>query len=159
MQRTSSGCLILHSRSCTCLMKTSWTKAGPSAASCILRPNLYRSLHEEYPDGIPSDSTLRSNLVRRGFNPESIDGVIADFKSTMELAKVYDVSDHRIPFKHMQQYHPRFSRKHACSARSSRSRAPRRRYSSPPRSIVTTYAVSPQDARSRARHPPIITRQ
>ena len=58
-----------------------------------LRPNLYRSLHDEYPDGIPSDSTLRSNLLKRGFNPESIDGVISDFKATMELAKVYDVSD------------------------------------------------------------------
>jgi hypothetical protein len=68
------------------------TKAG-LLKQVALRPNLYRSLHEDYPDGIPSDPTLRSNLLKRGFNPESIEGVIADFKTSMELAKVYDVSD------------------------------------------------------------------
>jgi hypothetical protein len=57
-----------------------------------LKPNLYRQLREDYPDTIPSDSTLKSNLLKRGFNPNSIDGVIADFRGTMEIAKVYDVS-------------------------------------------------------------------
>lgn len=55
-----------------------------------LRPNLYRALHEDYPDGIPSDPTLRSNLLNRGFNPDSIEGVIADFKTTLDIAKVYN---------------------------------------------------------------------
>jgi hypothetical protein len=29
----------------------------------------------------------------RGFNPEAIQGVIEDFKATMDVAKVYDVSE------------------------------------------------------------------
>jgi hypothetical protein len=82
----------------------------PSKAQLLkqvaLRPNLYRSLHEDYPDSIPSDSTLRSNLLKRGFNPDSIDVVIADFKSTMELAKVYDVSDNGVEDESKMQTPP-----------------------------------------------------
>jgi hypothetical protein len=57
-----------------------------------LRPTLYRALFEDYPDGIPSDATLTSTLLGRKFNPPSIEGVISDFRLTMEVAKVYDVS-------------------------------------------------------------------
>jgi hypothetical protein len=57
-----------------------------------LTPNLYRQLREEFPESAPSDPTLKSNLLRRGFNPDSVDGVIADFNATMEVAKAYDVS-------------------------------------------------------------------
>ncbi len=55
-----------------------------------LNPNLYRSLHEEYPDHIPSDATLRSNLLKRGFNPDSIAGVLEDFRITMDFARIYE---------------------------------------------------------------------
>jgi len=58
-----------------------------------LKPNLYRQLHEDYPNGIPSDSTLTSNLLKREFNPGSIADLIADFRDTMAVAKVYDVSE------------------------------------------------------------------
>jgi hypothetical protein len=61
--------------------------------AAALKPNLYRQLHEEYPAGIPSDGTLTSNLIKRGFNPDSTAGLIADFRDTMAVAKVYDVSD------------------------------------------------------------------
>lgn len=55
-----------------------------------LKPALYRMLRDDYPGGIPSDETLTSNLLRRGFNPLSIDFIIEDFRSTMQFAKVYD---------------------------------------------------------------------
>src|SRR3984885_10371082 len=58
-----------------------------------LTPNLYRQLREEFSESVPSDPTLKSNLLKRGFNPDSVHGVIEDFKATMELAKAYDVSD------------------------------------------------------------------
>lgn len=57
-----------------------------------LKPNLYRQLQDEYPDGLPSDAALRSNLLKRGFNPDSIESVILDFRTTMAFAKVADVS-------------------------------------------------------------------
>ena len=59
-----------------------------------LKTNLYRQLHEDYPSQIPSDATLKSNLLHRGFNPDSLDTLIADFRSTMDDAKVYNVSDY-----------------------------------------------------------------
>ncbi len=58
-----------------------------------LKPNLYRQLKDEYPDGIPSDATLKSNLLKKGFNPDSVDTAIEAFRATMQVAKVYDVSD------------------------------------------------------------------
>lgn len=70
-----------------------------------LKPNLYRQLREDYPETVPSDSTLKSNLLKRGFNPKSIDGVIADFRGTMEIAKVYDVSHNAAEDKSKMQTH------------------------------------------------------
>jgi len=57
-----------------------------------ISPTLYRELREGYPDGAASNDTLRSNLLKRGFNPAVLDHVIADFRSTMELADPSNVS-------------------------------------------------------------------
>jgi hypothetical protein len=54
------------------------------------KPNLYRQLQDDYPDGLPSDAALKSNLLKRGFNPESLESVILDFRTTMALVKVAD---------------------------------------------------------------------
>src|SRR5258708_797032 len=42
-------------------------KAAISEA--VRRPTLFRELFDEYPDGLPSDATLRNDLLRREFNP------------------------------------------------------------------------------------------
>src|SRR5580698_1746713 len=68
-----------------------------------LKPNLYRQLHDDYADQIPSDATLKSNLINRGYNPDSLDTLIGDFRATMELAKVYDVSDNAAEEKSKMQ--------------------------------------------------------
>lgn len=66
----------------------------PDAAPQELRnaakaPKLYRELLASYPEGFPSDATLRSNLIlKRGFNDKTVDSAIRDFKKTMEFAKV-----------------------------------------------------------------------
>jgi hypothetical protein len=57
-----------------------------------LKPTLYRLLNDEYPAQLPSDPTLKSFLLKRGFNPDSLDGLIANFRVTMEVANVYNVS-------------------------------------------------------------------
>src|SRR5581483_10255182 len=46
-----------------------WKAAVVEAAR---RPGLFRELLEEYPDGLPSDATLRNDLLRRGFNPGAV---------------------------------------------------------------------------------------
>jgi hypothetical protein len=57
-----------------------------------VNPTLFRELREQYPDGLPSDETLKAALLKRGFNPTAIDDLIADFRSTMALAGLADVS-------------------------------------------------------------------
>jgi hypothetical protein len=60
-----------------------WQAAVADAAR---RPTLFRELLEEYTDGLPSDGTLRNELLKREFNPGSIQDVVSIFRSTMELA-------------------------------------------------------------------------
>jgi hypothetical protein len=56
-----------------------------------ISPTLFRELREQYPDGLPSDETLKAALLKRGFNPTAIDDLIGDFRSTMALAGLTDV--------------------------------------------------------------------
>lgn len=54
-------------------------------------PTLFRELRAQYPDGLPSDETLKAALLKRGFNPTAIDDLIGDFRSTMAVAGLVDV--------------------------------------------------------------------
>jgi hypothetical protein len=56
----------------------------------IRRPALFRELLTEYKDGLPSDDTLRSNLLRRGFNPASIAEAVKNFRDTVSLESHHD---------------------------------------------------------------------
>jgi hypothetical protein len=58
-----------------------------SVADAARRPTLFRELAEAYPDGLPSDATLRGDLLKRGFNPSAIPEVITVFRDSMSLAE------------------------------------------------------------------------
>lgn len=51
----------------------------------IREPNLFRELLDEYPESLPSDAALHSNLLKRGFNPEVIGDVIDVLRDTVSL--------------------------------------------------------------------------
>lgn len=51
----------------------------------IKGPTLFRELLLEYPEGLPSDATLRNDLLKREFNPSSIPDVVSIFRATMSL--------------------------------------------------------------------------
>lgn len=51
-------------------------------------PNLFQEINEKWPDKPPSDANLRSYLIRRGFNQNSVDQVIKVYRSAMSLASV-----------------------------------------------------------------------
>ena len=57
-----------------------------SAAKAATNPTLFRELIAEYPEGLPSDATMRSELLKRGFNPAAIPDVIARFRDSLTLA-------------------------------------------------------------------------
>lgn len=61
-----------------------WLAAVADAAT---RPTLFRELLDQYPEGLPSDATLRNDLLKRGFNPSAISEVIAVLRDSLSLAK------------------------------------------------------------------------
>jgi len=66
---------------------TEWKQAAVEASR---KPTLFRQLLEEYQDELPSDATLRHDLLKRDFNPASIPDVVSIFRSTMSLAQTGD---------------------------------------------------------------------
>lgn len=56
-------------------------------ATAIRKPTLFSELLKEYPDGLPSDQTLKSNLLRRGFNPSVIDEAVRSFRDSVNLVE------------------------------------------------------------------------
>ena len=48
-------------------------------------PALFAEMLKDFPGSIPSDDNLRSYLVRRGFNPTALGGVIKAFRETMDF--------------------------------------------------------------------------
>jgi hypothetical protein len=54
-----------------------------------IKPNIYEKLFNEYSDGLPSDATLKVKLIKEyEFNPDKVNGFIADFRRTIEYAKL-----------------------------------------------------------------------
>ncbi len=49
-------------------------------------PVLFKELLEKYGDDLPSDATLRNELLGRGFNPSAVSDVVTIFRNTMSLA-------------------------------------------------------------------------
>ena len=64
-------------------------KGDPEYAAVIeraaFRPTLFRELHDQYGHSLPSDHTLRANLLHRQFNPKVVDSVIRVYRDTLEF--------------------------------------------------------------------------
>lgn len=52
----------------------------------LKKPPIYADLLEKFSSGLPSDGTLRFDLIRRGFSPQSADGVMSAFKRSVDFA-------------------------------------------------------------------------
>lgn len=57
-------------------------------AEAARTPNLFQEINEKWSENQPSDANLRSYLIRRGFNQNSVDQVIKVYRSAMRLANV-----------------------------------------------------------------------
>jgi hypothetical protein len=64
-------------------------KRKQALKDAILSPAIYRDLVKEYPNGLPSDITLGSELVAgKKFNPKSVDDFIKDLKSSLVFSGI-----------------------------------------------------------------------
>jgi hypothetical protein len=61
-----------------------WVEAVRHAA---FSPALFRELHDLYGDRLPSDQNLRSYLVKKNFNPQTVDSVIRSYRDTMAFVE------------------------------------------------------------------------
>lgn len=55
----------------------------------LRKPQIFSELLEKYEDGLPSDATLRFDLIQRGFSPASAEAVLSVFKRSVEFARYY----------------------------------------------------------------------
>lgn len=66
-----------------------WKAAADRAAK---HPALFKELLDEYPEGLPSDATLKTVLLGREFNPGVVGDVISIFRNSLDLANGADVA-------------------------------------------------------------------
>src|ERR1035438_8160072 len=67
-------------------------------------PEIYRQLLKEYTESLPSDTTLKSELIAvRRFNPNAVDGFIKDFKNTLTFAGLSDLSAVEFPVEEEEE--------------------------------------------------------
>ena len=59
--------------------------------TAALGPDIYRQLIEAHPSGLPSDTSLKAELIAdRDFNPNVVDGFLKDFRDTLDFAGLAD---------------------------------------------------------------------
>jgi glutaredoxin len=61
-------------------LRVQWLKA----------PNIFSELLEKYSSGLPSDASLRFDLIQRGFTPASAESTVTVFKKSIEFASFFD---------------------------------------------------------------------
>lgn len=61
----------------------------------LQRPPLYAELLSKYEDGLPSEATMRLDLINRGFSPAFANAALSSFKESVQFAGYFDAdSDH-----------------------------------------------------------------
>lgn len=56
-----------------------------------IRPLLFKELVAQYPDGLPSDATIRSYLIiHKGFNENTVSQFLKVFKAALDIAKPFE---------------------------------------------------------------------
>ncbi len=55
----------------------------------LMKPDLYVDLLKKYEAGLPSDATMKYDLIQRGFIPAAAETVLSAFKQSVEFANYY----------------------------------------------------------------------
>lgn len=57
-------------------------------------PPVFAEILEKYADGLPSDATLRFDMINQGFSPSGAEAVISVFKRSAEFSGIYSGTEH-----------------------------------------------------------------
>lgn len=69
------------------LFPTDEAERREALAEAAMSPSIFRQLHAKWPEGPPSDETIKSYLVRQGFNENSVGHVVAVYRDALRLAE------------------------------------------------------------------------
>jgi len=58
----------------------------------LTTPTIFSELLEKYAEGLPSDASVRFDLIQRGFTPASAESTLAVFKKSVEFTKFFEES-------------------------------------------------------------------
>lgn len=58
----------------------------------LKKPALFAELLEKYQDRLPSDATIKFDLIQRGFIPATADACLAVFRRSVEFARYYEAT-------------------------------------------------------------------
>jgi hypothetical protein len=56
----------------------------------LTTPPVFAQLLEQYEGGLPSDPTIRYDLIQQGFKPGTAESILKAFKESVEFAKYYE---------------------------------------------------------------------
>ena len=59
----------------------------------MCNPVAFKAIIGRYPEHLPSDATLRADLIGQGFSPASADGFISVFKKSADFAEIFALRD------------------------------------------------------------------
>jgi hypothetical protein len=60
-------------------------------------PSVFTELLEKYPESLPSDATLKFDLIQKGFSPAAADVCLQVFRKSVDYAKYFDASQSPLP--------------------------------------------------------------
>lgn len=64
-------------------------KGDPEYAAAVQQaaylPAFFQELREQFPQGLPSEHSLRATLIKRGFNPKAVDGAVRAYRETEQF--------------------------------------------------------------------------
>jgi hypothetical protein len=63
----------------------------------LATPPLFAELLDRYSTGLPSDGTIRYDLIQRGFLPNSAEVIVAAFRRSVEFAKAFEQEEEFLP--------------------------------------------------------------
>lgn len=80
--------LRVTSRAMAILHPSSEDEKREAVKEAALEPALFNDLLTHFEEQLPSDNNLQSHLIRRGFSPNAVTGVIEVLRETMEYADI-----------------------------------------------------------------------
>ncbi len=87
VEKAGKGDLKVTRRAVEILHPVEEAHRAEAVVEAAQAPSLFRTLHERFPEGVPSENALRSFLIQQNFNDVAIGPAISAFRETIAFAE------------------------------------------------------------------------